>query len=53
MQKVAILVKRPLIDQPTQNHLELPAGGTNKDKKEYSTQLACVSLSLGHLAAKL
>ena len=41
------------IDHPTQNPPELPLGGTDTDKQNSSAQLACVCLSLGHLAAKL
>ena len=39
------------IDQPTQNNPESPLGGTDTDKKISSAQLACVFVSLGHLAA--
>ena len=38
---------------PSSNTGELPVGGTDTDKQKSSAQLACVSLSLGHLVAKL
>ena len=38
---------------PTQNHPESPLGGTDTDKQNSSAQLACVCLTLGHLAAKI
>ena len=41
------------IDHPTQNDPESPLGGTDTVKQNSSTQVACVCLSLGHLAAKL